>query len=257
MSFLASVLNLLVATPLGQTVVGSFFASNKRLCFKLLWMSYNDQRARQVCLSGLKWGNQVDYHNTEKMKRIIAEYGWPGETLVGTMGTQAAWLLVQHADRVREFQKQSHRLVETAVKSGEAEAQHLAYLTDRICVGDGIPQIYGTQLEYPIADPEHVDERRAAVGLNSLAEYISDSSKMQAEFKKTRKRQDTAFRQGRAQHSPASGMLRDVPEGHRDNAPRKRHRGGAARSPAEYAKTRGRPRRVFGQFAWVAWSWFG
>lgn len=200
MSFLGSVLNSLVTTPLGQVVVRSFFASNKRLCFKLLWMSYNDQRARQAWLSSRKWDNKVDYHNTEKMKPIITAYGWPGETLVGTMDVRAAWLLVQHADHDREFQKQCHCLLESAVKSGEAQAQHLAYLTDRICVGDGVPQIYGTQLEYPIADHEHVDERRAAVGLESLAEYMADSSKMQAGFKSKRvfRRKDAASRHRRA-----------------------------------------------------------
>jgi hypothetical protein len=183
MSYLRSVLNKLVATPIGQIVVGSFFASNKRLCFKLLWIAYNDQRARQAWLHGRKWDSQVDYRNTQAMKEIIAEYGWPGEKLVGAMGAQAAWLLVQHADHDREFQKQCHRLLESAVTSGEAQAQHLAYLTDRICAGDGVPQVYGTQLEYPIADQEHVDERRAVMGLVPLAEYIANSDKMLAEFK--------------------------------------------------------------------------
>ena len=126
------------------------------------------------------------------MKEIITEYGWPGETLVGTMGAQAAWLLVQHADHDREFQKRCYQLLESAVKKGEARAQHLAYLTDRICVGDGVSQIYGTQLEYPITDPEHVDERRAAVGLVSLAAYIADSSKIQAELKRAASRQERA-----------------------------------------------------------------
>jgi hypothetical protein len=146
----------------------------------------------------MEWDNQVDYHNTQVMKEIIAEYGWPGETLVGTMGAQAAWLLVQHADHDREFQKQCHHLLETAVKSDEAQAQHLAYLTDRICVGDGVPQIYGTQLDYPITDLEHVDERRAVMGLDSLAEYIANSSKMQTEFRAAFKRKGTASRQRRA-----------------------------------------------------------
>jgi hypothetical protein len=198
MGFLSSALNWLVAIPISQVIIGSFFASNKRLCFKLLYMSYNDQRARQAWLSDKKWDNQIDFRNTKAMKKIIAQYGWPGETLVGTMGAQAAWLLIQHADHDREFQKQCHRLLEAAVKSGEAQAQHLAYLTDRICVGDGVPQIYGTQLEYPIADQEHVDERRAAMELDSLADYIANSSKMQAEFNWAIKRKSTASRRWRA-----------------------------------------------------------
>jgi hypothetical protein len=100
------------------------------------------------------------------------------------MGAQAAWLLVQHADLDRAFQKQCLRLLETAVKNKDAEPQHLAYLTDRVCVGDGLPQVYGTQLEYPIAGQEHVDERRSAVGLNSSADYLYDSQGMLEQFKK-------------------------------------------------------------------------
>jgi uncharacterized protein DUF6624 len=198
MSLLSSILNRLVAMPIGQVVIGSLFAPNKRLCFKLLWMSYIDQRARQTWLNSLEWDNQVDYRNTQVMKEIIAAYGWPGETLVGAIGTQAAWLLVQHADHDREFQKQCHHLLESAVKSGEAQAQHFAYLADRICVGDGVPQIYGTQLDYPITDLNHVDERRAAMGLDSLAEYILNSSKMQTEFKMAFRRKRAASRQRRA-----------------------------------------------------------
>ncbi len=42
--------------------------------------------------------------NTQAMKQIVAQHGWPGEKLVGAMGAQAAWLLVQHVDHDREFQ---------------------------------------------------------------------------------------------------------------------------------------------------------
>jgi len=56
-------------------------------------------------------------------------------------------------------------------------------LEDRILMREGKKQIYGTQLHsgpktngklelYPIDDEEHVDERRAIVGLQPLAEYL-------------------------------------------------------------------------------------
>jgi hypothetical protein len=186
MNLLASVLNRIIALPLGQVIVGSMFASNKLLSFRLLWMAKNDQQARQAFMKGQPWDDQIDHRNTQMMKRIIGRYGWPGEKLVGQMGAQAAWLLVQHADHDREFQKQCHGLIEAAVKSKDAQAQHLAYLTDRICVGDGVPQIYGTQLEYPIADQDQVDERRAIVGLQSVAEYHASSSQMLEQIKKRR-----------------------------------------------------------------------
>jgi hypothetical protein len=143
-----------------------------------MWMAKNDQRERQACLNGRPWNNQIDRLHTRAMKRIVARYGWPGEKLVGPMGAEAAWLLVQHADHDRAFQKQCHRLLEGAVRRKDAQARHLAYLTDRICVADGVPQIYGTQWGYLIVDPEHVDERRAAVGLSSLEAYLESSRQM-------------------------------------------------------------------------------
>ena len=53
---------------------------------------------------------------------------------------------------------------------------HITYLTDRVLVGEGKPQRYGTQLEnkdgkltpYPLEDPENVDERRRAIGMSPL-----------------------------------------------------------------------------------------
>jgi hypothetical protein len=56
-------------------------------------------------------------------------------------------------------------------------------LEDRILMKEGRKQIYGTQVYsgpetggklqlYPIEDEAHVDERRAAVGMPPLAEYL-------------------------------------------------------------------------------------
>ncbi|MCI0490764.1 MAG: hypothetical protein L0229_29570 [Blastocatellia bacterium] len=123
---------------------------------------------------------KIDKENTERMKQIVKEYGWPGKSMVGEDGAQAAWLLVQHADRDREFQKQCLKLLEKAVEVKEASGTDLAYLTDRVRVAEGKPQVYGTQMTIidgkydpaPIEDEANVDKRRAAVGLEPLADYV-------------------------------------------------------------------------------------
>ena len=176
----------MVSHSAGQVILGSLLAPNKILCFRLLWMAKNDQRERQACLNGRPWNDRIDRLHTRAMKKIVSRYGWPGERLVGPMGAEAAWLLVQHADHDRAFQKQCHRLLEEAVRRKDAQARHLAYLADRICAGDGVPQIYGTQWEYPIADIEQVDERRAAVGLSSLKEYLESSRQLLERVNKRR-----------------------------------------------------------------------
>ena len=188
MSLLTSILNQVVSLPVGQVIIGSLLAPDKLLCFRLLWMAKNDQHARHAVLNDKPWDERIDHRNTRTMKQIIARYGWPGEKLVGQVGAEAAWLLIQHADHDRAFQKYCHKLLKEAVKQNDAQPKHLAYLTDRICVGDNLPQVYGTQWEYPIADQEHVDERRAAVGLSSLAEYLDESRQMREQVKKLRGR---------------------------------------------------------------------
>jgi hypothetical protein len=122
---------------------------------------------------------EVDASNTGRMNEIVDHYGWPGRSLVGEDGSLAAWLLVQHADQDRAFQKRCLVLLAEAVKKKDASPQHLAYLTDRVRVGEKAKQVYGTQFHqvngkmepFPIEDEANVDKRRKDVGMPPLAEY--------------------------------------------------------------------------------------
>ena len=114
---------------------------------------------------------QINATNQTRLKQIIRQYGWPNFDLVGTDGTNIAWEIVQHSDNDPAFQKKCLPLIEAAVKRGQEMPSDAAYLTDRILWGEHKPQMYGTQWRVPIADPAHVDERRASVGLGPLAVY--------------------------------------------------------------------------------------
>lgn len=117
----------------------------------------------------------VDRKDLARMKEIVAKVGWPGQKLVGGAGADAAWLLVQHADRDVAFQKQCLTLLERAVASGDARPANYAYLYDRVAVAEKRPQRYGTQYSdgqpAPLEDPAHVDRRRRSVGLGTMAAY--------------------------------------------------------------------------------------
>jgi hypothetical protein len=71
--------------------------------------------------------------------------------------------------------------MQRAGDAGELHAALVALSIDHMLVRQGKPQLYGTQFHEvdgrlvpePIQDPEHVDERRAKVGLQPLAEYAS------------------------------------------------------------------------------------
>lgn len=121
----------------------------------------------------------VDARNLARLLAITKQYGWPGKTLVGSEGSTTAFLIIQHADA--ETQRQYLPVLREAAAKGELQKSALALLEDRVLMGQGKPQLYGSQLRanmdtkkyefYTIEDEAHVDERRAAVGLEPLADY--------------------------------------------------------------------------------------
>jgi hypothetical protein len=125
---------------------------------------------------------EADAENLPWLKRLIDERGWPGRSLVGADGAHDVWLLVQHADADPAFQRRCLDLMALAADRGEASRTDLAYLTDRVLLAEGKPQEFGTQaigrdgrwVPRLLRDPDHVDERRAAVSLGPLAEYLAD-----------------------------------------------------------------------------------
>jgi hypothetical protein len=122
----------------------------------------------------------IDSANTTWLKGVVAEHGWPGRSLVGRDGADAAYLITQHAVHDAPFQAEALRLMEAAYQAGEMEGRQVAYLTDRVAVQAGKPQRYGSQFKIhddgivldPIEDSATVDLRRAAIGLAPLAEYV-------------------------------------------------------------------------------------
>ncbi len=122
----------------------------------------------------------VDHDNTEWLKGVVNRVGWPGKRLVGDKGGHDAWLLVQHADKDRPFQKRCLALMEKMLGSGEVSKVDYAYLLDRVLVADKKPQRYGTQIAttkgemkpLPCEDPPNLDKRRAAIGLMPMAKYM-------------------------------------------------------------------------------------
>ncbi len=129
--------------------------------------------------------HQADKENTAWLKEIVSKQGWPTISDIGKDGFNAAWLLVQHADADRAFQRQCLDLMEKLPKH-EVIPSNVAYLTDRVLVGEGRKQKFGTQfihangrhLPQPIEDEASVDKRRKEMGLSTLAEYSRQIEKM-------------------------------------------------------------------------------
>ncbi|MGC4045215.1 MAG: hypothetical protein QM758_15595 [Armatimonas sp.] len=117
--------------------------------------------------------------NNERFAEILAEHGWPDRQLVGEEGSEAAWLVLQHAVLNPELMRRAISLLEESVNAGNTEPRYLALATDRVRTLEGRHQVYGTQHDWdesgqisplPIEDPDNVDRRRAVVGLEPLIE---------------------------------------------------------------------------------------
>jgi hypothetical protein len=122
----------------------------------------------------------IDSANTTWLKDVVARRGWPGRSLVGADASNAAFLIVQHAVQDSAFQARALALMEHGVPTGEVSGSDVAMLADRVAVHRGQLQRYGTQAKLlngrivlePIADSAHVDQRRAAIGLPPLRQYV-------------------------------------------------------------------------------------
>lgn len=169
---------------------------NDSLATKLAFIYENDQQDRRKVESTLvRYGmeslqmdtiikliNKKDAANLISVKAILDKYGWLGDDVVGETGRSALFLVIQHADQ----KDQEHYLpgLRIAVKEKKALAKDLALMEDRVALGKGKKQIYGTQFgrdnktgKYflrPLTDPDHVEERRAKMDLPPIADALSN-----------------------------------------------------------------------------------
>lgn len=121
----------------------------------------------------------LNNENAKILDNIINAIGYPTIDKVGEEANEASWLIIQHAIEQPKFMKNCAELLEVAVKERKADPKSLAFLTDRIAVLEGIPQLYGTQFDWDEdgkLSPNHFDdlskvnERRKLLGLTTLEE---------------------------------------------------------------------------------------
>ncbi|MEE1945410.1 DUF6624 domain-containing protein [Pedobacter sp. KR3-3] len=128
----------------------------------------------------------TDSLNQLFVEGILSKYGWLAPQDVGMYGSQALFLVIQHANL--PMQEKYLPMIRKAEKDGRILSSNLAILEDRVALRQGKKQIYGSQIKsdaktgekslFPLDDPDHVDERRKAMGLQPLAEYLEKSFQM-------------------------------------------------------------------------------
>ncbi len=126
---------------------------------------------------------KINKENISSLEEIVAQYGWPKIAEVTTAGTQSAFFIIQHATDI-EKQKKFLPIMKDAANKGEIELSNIAYLTDRINLREGRPQLYGTQLDInadgtfnteSLFEPEYVNQRRQKMNMSSIEEYLQKS----------------------------------------------------------------------------------
>jgi len=162
---------------------------------ELIDMGSADREMREKSEKDInEFDEELDRCNTQKLKEIVNDIGWPSISAVGRQASSDAWLVVQHATLEKDvkpsdklvfndeqfalqdlnFQEECLRLM-SALPEDEVQAWQVALLTDRVKMNRGEDQVYGTQFSHgkvwPIEDLENLDARRGLVGLEPFAEY--------------------------------------------------------------------------------------
>lgn len=143
-------------------------------------MIVRDQEPREH--GDLKAANEIDESNVSTIIDILDRHGVPKYSDIGKESADDFIVLILHLDK--KFINQQKRVISLLSKNvsiGEGSPRALAYLKDRVSVRESQNQLWGTQgtckighwEPYPIRDPEHLDERREAIGLPKLEEYAT------------------------------------------------------------------------------------
>jgi hypothetical protein len=112
-----------------------------------------------------------------EMEVILDRFGLPTRSMVGSAGSDAAMLIVQHNWPLQE----RVLALATAVPQGEISPEKLGMLEDRVLVHQGKPQRFGTQFTAgpdgvfrfaAVSDPTGLEARRSAAGMPPLRQYV-------------------------------------------------------------------------------------
>lgn len=169
---------------------------NKELQLELINMYVDDQAARGNLMEDIisKYSIDsiettqdggillVDERNRNRLKEIFSEYGFPTRQLVGKDAMEGIFLMIQHSDGDKEWQKSQLANIDIAVKKGNMDSESYAYLYDRIKINSGEKQLYGTQFAKvdPInrtvelaetEDLDNLDTRRMEIGMMPIEMY--------------------------------------------------------------------------------------
>lgn len=153
--------------------------------YRFEWVKLEKEGASKETLDSIKYIVQSkDSSNLVFAEHLINEYGWLTPQDVGIQGSQALFLIIQHADL--KTQKKYYPLIKQAEREGNILSSNVAILEDRIAIREGRNQTYGSQgyydrqkqktFIYPLQNLEDLDSLRKSMGLQPMKESFKDWS---------------------------------------------------------------------------------
>ncbi len=131
---------------------------------------------------------RVDSLNQAIVFEILDKDGWPSN--LSNKANQAIWIVIDHSNLA--FQRKYLYLVKEKAEECILEKADYAILNDRVLMGEGKPQIYGSQIKmnativdeeiamqfflWPVENPIVLDSLRNTMGLSPIKEYLQNSS---------------------------------------------------------------------------------
>ncbi len=132
--------------------------------------------------------DSLDANNLKRVAAVLDSMGYPKRHSLGDSAGLATFFVIQHADI--NYQQKYLPLFEQAAKEEEIAWKHVVYMIDRVRLGKGQKQLYGTQIQpvkdavtgfltdkaeiAPIEDEENINARRANVGLGTIEQQVKD-----------------------------------------------------------------------------------
>jgi nitrate reductase NapAB chaperone NapD len=130
---------------------------------------------------------EINRKNVDLVKQIISEIGFPTINLTSRKAYKAAVLVVLHSEDIDLLNQSIESLQKIDWKL--IEKRDIGFMIDKARVIQKRPQLYGTQyrinsdlaIEFiEIEKPELLEQRRAALGMESFDEYIKVVEKSNA-----------------------------------------------------------------------------
>lgn len=123
--------------------------------------------------------DNMKYFDEQNLKKLITlkpKNSWFKQSEIGKENAETVFLIIQHAPS--DIQQKYYDEIKSAALSKEMDASEFAMFDDRIKMGKGEKQLYGTQFRcengtmtaYPIEDFANIDKRRKEMGFTQTFE---------------------------------------------------------------------------------------